>query len=161
MEGIRFSTPGFIIHRTIFETVGVFDPKLRTGEDRDMWWRIAMKYPLIGYCYEPCYRVYQDTLGSLTKTTPDRSAILDNILTNIARSQEIGPDVFNTFYPYARRLALDYLIRASGHELVISTALIQRTKQEIHSTLYERMVLGVLETLPRAITRKIVPRLSL
>jgi glycosyltransferase involved in cell wall biosynthesis len=34
-----------MVRRSCFETVGVFDPKLSSAEDRDMWIRIAARYP--------------------------------------------------------------------------------------------------------------------
>lgn len=45
-----FSTPTMIIRREVFDNVGLFNPHQLTGEDRDMWFRIGLRYPEIGYC---------------------------------------------------------------------------------------------------------------
>ncbi|MBW4432403.1 MAG: glycosyltransferase [Pelatocladus maniniholoensis HA4357-MV3] len=44
------STP--MVRRSCFETVGVFDPNFRYAPDRDMWTRIAARYPF-GVVKEP------------------------------------------------------------------------------------------------------------
>ena len=46
-----------MVRRCCFETVGVFDPSLAFAEDRDMWSRIAFRYPF-AVVKEPliCYR---------------------------------------------------------------------------------------------------------
>lgn len=39
--------PSVVVRRCCFETVGVFDRKLRSVEDWDMWIRIASRYPFV------------------------------------------------------------------------------------------------------------------
>ncbi len=46
--GNLFGTPTVLVRRDCFETVGFFDTSLRTGEDWDMWLRLAA-------CYEVAY----------------------------------------------------------------------------------------------------------
>jgi glycosyltransferase involved in cell wall biosynthesis len=46
--GNLFGTPTVVVRRDCFETVGFFDTSLRTGEDWDMWLRLAA-------CYEAAY----------------------------------------------------------------------------------------------------------
>jgi glycosyltransferase involved in cell wall biosynthesis len=41
LKGNRLATPTALIHRDCFTEVGLFDPVLRTGEDWDMWLRLA------------------------------------------------------------------------------------------------------------------------
>lgn len=55
LAGVNVHTSGLVIAREVFEEVGYFDPELRRGQDLDMWWRIALRYPLIGYCKERVY----------------------------------------------------------------------------------------------------------
>jgi glycosyltransferase involved in cell wall biosynthesis len=71
--GIFFQTSGAMIHRSIFKEIGVFDVTLEAGEDRDMWWRIAMKHPEFGYASQLCYRYNASTPNSLMKKSRDRS----------------------------------------------------------------------------------------
>jgi glycosyltransferase involved in cell wall biosynthesis len=43
---IRFAPSSALIDRLVLEEVGPFDTALRSAEDRDMWIRIAAKYPV-------------------------------------------------------------------------------------------------------------------
>ena len=44
LTGNLFGTPTVIVRRRCFETVGGFDEQLRTGEDWDMWLRLASAF---------------------------------------------------------------------------------------------------------------------
>ena len=44
-----FGTPSMVIHNSVFTQVGSFDSEKRVGEDLDMWFRIGLKYPKVGY----------------------------------------------------------------------------------------------------------------
>lgn len=47
--GKVFWTGTFIIRKSVFDQVGLFDTNMQAGEDLDMWFRIALCYPEIGY----------------------------------------------------------------------------------------------------------------
>ena len=38
---------------SVFDDVGCFELGRKSGEDVDLWWRIAHHYPKIGYLAEP------------------------------------------------------------------------------------------------------------
>lgn len=40
-------TSAVAIHKTVFEKVGIFDEKMKTGEDTDLWIRIGLHYPIL------------------------------------------------------------------------------------------------------------------
>ena len=44
LVGNIFSTPTALVRRECFDTVGLFDTRLRTGEDWDMWMRLAAHF---------------------------------------------------------------------------------------------------------------------
>lgn len=44
LGGNLFATPTVLARRECFEEVGLFDPSLRTGEDWDMWMRLAAHF---------------------------------------------------------------------------------------------------------------------
>lgn len=46
-------TTTIMVHREVFEQVGVFDSCWSRCADIDLWWRIAHSYPRIGYAPEP------------------------------------------------------------------------------------------------------------
>jgi glycosyltransferase involved in cell wall biosynthesis len=45
-----------VARRSCFDAVGLFDPGLRSSEDRDMWIRIGVRYPIY-YVDEPLVRI--------------------------------------------------------------------------------------------------------
>jgi hypothetical protein len=47
-----FCVGSVAVRKWVFEEVGLFDEMLRVGEDPDMWFRIAMKFPAVAYSRE-------------------------------------------------------------------------------------------------------------
>jgi glycosyltransferase involved in cell wall biosynthesis len=62
-----FSSPTMIIHKKVFDKTGLFDTNKKTGEDINMWFRIGLYYPEIGYCGKISVNVYKRN-GSLSQT---------------------------------------------------------------------------------------------
>ena len=56
-----------IIHRSVFEKVGMFDEDVPFAEDLDMWWRINYHFQDIGYCPEPLAIYFLDRPDSLSQ----------------------------------------------------------------------------------------------
>lgn len=64
----HFSSPTMVIHRSVFKKVGMFDPAKRVGQDLDMWFRIALHFPQVGYSHAVGANVYKrSTSTSYTK----------------------------------------------------------------------------------------------
>lgn len=161
LEGARFGTPSFIIHRSVFDELGGFDPKMPTGEDKDMWWRIALKYPRVGYCCNTCWRWHRDNPNSSSQRgRRDRDRQLKSLCKNIRRAMELGHEVVNEFHPYARMKVIDYLIRAAGRDCFINSDTIEDAKSLFPPTVRERVLLRILRLLPKQIAFKVVSRLS-
>jgi len=61
---IRTGPSGTLIRRTCFDAVGLFDESLRSIEDRDMWLRIAARFPAVEVV-SPCwwYRPHQGQMS--------------------------------------------------------------------------------------------------
>ena len=59
-KGCPMITTCLVVHSSIFSEVGGFDPKYIRGQDLDMWWRIAHRYPQIGYISQPLAVRYID-----------------------------------------------------------------------------------------------------
>ena len=62
-------TDTMVIRREVFEEVGVFDTGLRRGEDLDLWFRIGLRHPRVGYSRELA-AVYWWVRESLTRQGP-------------------------------------------------------------------------------------------
>lgn len=60
-------TSTIVIAREVFDTVGLFEPGMKRGQDNDLWFRIAYQYPQVGYLPAPLAVYHQDTPGSSTK----------------------------------------------------------------------------------------------
>lgn len=46
LEGVIF-TSAAVFHKSVFEKVGHFDPKIKSGQDTDLWIRIGLIYPVV------------------------------------------------------------------------------------------------------------------
>ncbi|BAZ03874.1 glycosyltransferase family 2 protein [Calothrix sp. NIES-3974] len=65
----RITTPSIVVRRDVYERLGGFDSRFTcTGEDWEMWVRIATTYP-VAYEVQPLAVYRQSTLGSLTQTS--------------------------------------------------------------------------------------------
>ncbi|MCH7808471.1 MAG: glycosyltransferase family 2 protein, partial [Planctomycetes bacterium] len=85
VAGAPLQTSGFLISQDVIRAVGLFDPNLRCGEDRDYWYRIALHYPRIGFVWPPTVR-YIQTEGSVTWGYGDEAdRLLETVRRNVAR----------------------------------------------------------------------------
>jgi glycosyltransferase involved in cell wall biosynthesis len=95
----RMGPSGALIRRTCFDTVGLFDESLKSIEDRDMWLRIAARFPAAEIS-SPCwwYRPHQ---GQMSRRA-------DRMLENYER---VLTKFFNQHPQHAalRRLGWSYL----------------------------------------------------
>jgi glycosyltransferase involved in cell wall biosynthesis len=157
-----FSTPsGVIIHRSVFRELGGFDPEMRTGQDGDMWCRIALKYLRLAVCPEICWLYYVGNADALHRRGAGcRDNQLKSFCRNMRRAMELGPDVVNAFRPYARTKVVDYLIRAAGRVCFIDSDAIADAQHLFPLTMRERSLLRVLRSLPQPIAQRVVGRLS-
>ena len=98
-------TSGMIIKRGVFDTVGMFDPQMRRGQDRDMWYRIALAYPRMGFVWPPTVR-YILNKNSVTMQGGDESErMLRALELNVARAREVDPATYASFEGVLRHVA--------------------------------------------------------
>ncbi len=62
--GCALITMTMIVHREVFERVGVFDSCWKLCADQDLWWRITYRYPRIGYLPQPLGIMHLDALDA-------------------------------------------------------------------------------------------------
>lgn len=65
--GFFASTITLMIHRSVFDSAGLFEVGMRRAQDTDLWFRIAYQYPQIGYLPESLSIYHLDTPASSTK----------------------------------------------------------------------------------------------
>jgi glycosyltransferase involved in cell wall biosynthesis len=64
-------TSTVLVHRSVLDEVGVFDPTLRIGEDYDLWLRASRVTPILRLSAPTAlYRMHP---GSITRRVPDRN----------------------------------------------------------------------------------------
>lgn len=87
--GQRLQTPCMVVRRSVYETLGSFDTRLRYGEDWEMWVRIAAHFPV---WYEPKvlarYRVHKHSSSAADLRTGANVAALRQV---IALNREVLP----------------------------------------------------------------------
>jgi len=162
MKGL-FGTPsGIIVHRSAFDEVGRFDPVMLTGQDGDMWCRIALKYPRIAVCAEVCWRYFVGNPNALhRKGRGHRDLQLQSFCRNMRRAMELGPDPVKEFRPYARMKVVDYLFRAAGRQCWISPETIKDARRLFPLTVREQMMLAGLRCIPTPIASRLAKRFRL
>jgi glycosyltransferase involved in cell wall biosynthesis len=67
-NGGGLDTDGVMIHREVFDRVGLMDTELKKGSDTDMWLRIAFEYPRLAHLNKAVAEYYIDTPGSISKS---------------------------------------------------------------------------------------------
>lgn len=104
-------------HKSIFEEIGVFDSKIKSGQDTDLWIRIGLDYPVLfswkilaRYVYDENSLSKNNTLLSakmdfskfteLEKTNPDLKYLLDlNRFSLAIKSKLVSNKIlFETYY---------------------------------------------------------------
>jgi len=56
-----FTTSTMVIHKSVFDTVGMFNESLKVGSDLDMWFRVGLHFPQIGYCHRIAAHAYKQS----------------------------------------------------------------------------------------------------
>lgn len=113
----RIITTVIMVHKTVFNDVGLFDPGLLRGQDVDLWWRIAHRHPRIGYIAEPLATLYLDVANVvLTKrrlATKRGQGTRKLVALHLRLAEEEGS--LSEFKPYARKLLRKSLIATIYH----------------------------------------------
>jgi glycosyltransferase involved in cell wall biosynthesis len=73
------STCSVIIKKEIFNEIGYFNTNFKLGEDIDLWFRISMKYPKIGYLDNISFVYNRINNNSLTKRSQNSNDLLEII----------------------------------------------------------------------------------
>jgi len=103
-----------MVRKSVFYEVGMFEPGRASGEDLDMWWRIAYLYPKIGYLATPMATIYLDVdnvVFTERRLSTKRGANARELITrHLQLAQEHSQ--LDSFRPYAKKLLCKSLITA-------------------------------------------------
>lgn len=76
------STCSFVVYKKELIEVGYFNEYLKQGEDRDMWFRLALRHKRIGYSQEPAFYYNRICKDSITNKN-NRSAFTHKLIKTI------------------------------------------------------------------------------
>ncbi len=88
--GVTFWTGTMFINRVVIEKVGLFDQSLFRGEDTDLWFRIAYRWPEIGYIGEPMAIYHMDIPDSSTRRYESLKEMSALVKKHIKLSRDYG-----------------------------------------------------------------------
>jgi len=102
-----FSSSTMIINKEVFKTVGNFDTSLKVGCDRNMWFRIALEYPAVGYSTVPSAIIWKHRDSLSHSKQPDT----DRTISSIKRYIEIATHKNNNALRRSRSRISDWIKR--------------------------------------------------
>jgi glycosyltransferase involved in cell wall biosynthesis len=157
----RFSCASSIfVKRAVFHQVGDFDTSIsHYGEDLDMWFRIALIYPQIGYT-DRIGAVYWEKQGSITNTDPRN---IERALRRFHRTESHALAIGGTALQKSEEVVLDWVWRQ------IKEAAVQGNSGALeHISRYygrrlsirHRLVLDIVRLVPIGYLWKIVAKLG-
>ena len=112
-------TDTMLIRRDVLFEAGLFRRGQLRGNDYDMWWRIAYRWPKIGYLAEPLAVYHLDVEGSIIRTCKDGAISRDLIQRHLELARQHGrADDFRPCAIYLlRRWMRAMLFEARGREV--------------------------------------------
>ena len=143
-------TSTMMVRQNIFAEIGVFEVGRTSGEDMDLWWRIAHHYPKIGYLAEPLVVVHLDLdNAAFTKRRLDakRGGNMQELVARHLRLAEQVGDM-EVFVPYASKWVRSSLITMIYHGFKSETRLTVRMFSHILPWCW-RVMAYVLTVFPR------------
>ncbi len=112
-------TGTMLIQRDILIEAGLFRPGQLRANDYDMWWRIAYRWPKIGYLAEPLAIYHLDVEGSIIRKHKDSTILCDLIERHLKMAEEHGRlEEFRACAVYLlRRWMRSMLFEAQGEDI--------------------------------------------
>jgi glycosyltransferase involved in cell wall biosynthesis len=107
-------TSTMLVHKEVFEQIGVFDSCWLRSADLDMWWRIGYRFPKIGYLPQPLVIVHLDAVNVVSAQYRSLSKRGEHARKLIAHHLELADEQgrLEEFKPYAGKLLRKVLITA-------------------------------------------------
>lgn len=120
-SGWDVHTCSVVARSEILEQIGGFDPDLQVGEDQDLWLRIALRHPQIGYSPSVC-STYRITEGSLMNQGLNTAEMVLELLERAERhAAAYGPSGIRKARPVLARRAEKVVrtaARVRNHEVL-------------------------------------------
>jgi glycosyltransferase involved in cell wall biosynthesis len=152
---VLFHTSGVVIHRTVFDRVGGFDPAMSIAEDNDLWWRIALAFPTAGYDIRPCHRYYLETVGNLYLDDKLTQMVFSSLAKNLAQAHDGPPDVCRAFLRLAQGISFRRLAYCCAHPEKVPEGEVEKFLHLFPPSLPARLILGTIKRLPSSLSRRL------
>ena len=91
-KGFYISTITVMVHRSVFDIIGMFEPGMKRAQDSDMWFRTAYRFPQVGYIPQSLAVYHLDTPNSSTKINDRVDFMVDHIERHRKLSQTFNRD---------------------------------------------------------------------
>ncbi|MBN1126427.1 MAG: glycosyltransferase family 2 protein [Sedimentisphaerales bacterium] len=88
LEGLDPWTGTMLIRRSALIEAGLFSTDLKRGNDYDMWWRIAYRYPRIGFVCDPLAVYHLDVQDSIIRKYTDPAIHVDLIRRHLQLAEQ-------------------------------------------------------------------------
>jgi glycosyltransferase involved in cell wall biosynthesis len=156
--GVFLHTGGMVISREALLDVGGFDSTLKGTEDSDLWSRLALRDPAIGYVPTSCYRYYADVENSLSK----KGMRTHFMLVSMAKIQDAlqqHPERAETYHGFAQRQAFRALVAAASGREAVSEEDIAAHLTRFPPTRIQALILRTLPRLPGSLRTRLEGRI--
>lgn len=97
-----FHTDCIVARRSVFTEVGGFDTSLQVGEDLDMWFRIALRYPRMGYSSDIGAVYHRASSFLTTQSRATHESYLARIKRDESLACALGPEAVRRSEPLIR-----------------------------------------------------------
>ncbi len=155
LEAARRDTPlsssGMLIHRSVFRKVGLFDTSLPRAEDNDLWWRIGVYYPSIGYCPDACERCSVNAPHSLSIGGNPCRWTFDSLAKNVKLVMGRSDKEAREFLHLARMISFRQVVRLHFAEDCAAKRMEMEHLRLFPPSAFAAIVLKMLDVLPAAI----------
>jgi len=154
-----FHTSGMLIHRCVFDKVGLFDASLRQAQDNDMWRRISMCFISIGFCPNPCHIYNANVPGSVAKGDESIPCNFKSLAKTAKIAREQSADVQFEFFRLARAMAFRRLVSLPFKRPDLIESTYREYLRIIPLSTLSIFILKFIRLLPTTLGRKIECRI--
>ena len=153
-------TGSLMIKKTALEEAGMFTESQPMANDIDMWWRIAYRYPKIGYNAKPLAVYHSHIENSITQKHKSPDILSDLIAKHLEISRSLG--AYDRFVPCAVHMLKYWNYVYLFDERVVYIRKILKRFKEILPFSYRSIMNGLTVCPPLTKTAKpVIDRISL
>ena len=150
-----FHTSGILIHKTVFDKVGLFDESLRQAQDNDLWRRIALQFPAIGYCPFPCHIYHMEIEGSVAKGNASISCNFSSMAKSLPLAKKYPPELYDEFLRFARAASFRWLLKLPFQRADLIESSYEEYMGIVPLSKQATITLKIMRILPQNIARKL------